>query len=70
MGLDLNPNENLWKELKKRVRKRNPSNLVELEAVALEEWKKIPSSVGQNLVKSYRNRLFAVIKAKGLATKH
>jgi transposase len=39
---DLIPIENLWYELKTRVHKRKPTNLVELEAICQEEWAKIP----------------------------
>ena len=39
---DLNPIENLWGELKRRVQARKPSNLKELEEYAKEEWSKIP----------------------------
>ncbi|KAK3519341.1 hypothetical protein QTP70_024775, partial [Hemibagrus guttatus] len=39
---DLNPTENLWRELKIRVMARRPSNLKELELIAKDEWAKIP----------------------------
>ncbi|KAK3556629.1 hypothetical protein QTP70_010824 [Hemibagrus guttatus] len=39
---DLNPIENLWRELKIRVMARRPSNLKELELIAKDEWAKIP----------------------------
>ncbi|KAK3572456.1 hypothetical protein QTP86_033106, partial [Hemibagrus guttatus] len=39
---DLNPTENLWRELKIRVMARRPSNLKELELIAKYEWAKIP----------------------------
>ncbi|KAK3517093.1 hypothetical protein QTP86_004153, partial [Hemibagrus guttatus] len=39
---DLNPIENLWRELKIRVMARRPSNLKELERIAKDEWAKIP----------------------------
>uniref|UniRef100_A0A8C6SDN7 Tc1-like transposase DDE domain-containing protein n=1 Tax=Neogobius melanostomus TaxID=47308 RepID=A0A8C6SDN7_9GOBI len=53
---DLNPIENLWKDLKTVVHKRSPSNLTELELFCKEEWAKI--------------RLAAVIAAKGGSTKY
>ena len=37
---DLNPIENLWKELKTAVHKCSPSNLTELELFCKEEWEK------------------------------
>ncbi len=39
---DLNPIENLWAELKRRVRGRQPQNLEELETYCLKEWDNIP----------------------------
>ena len=40
-SLDLNPIENLWAELKKRVRARMPTNLTQLRQLCQEEWDKI-----------------------------
>ena len=62
---DLNPIENLWCELKRRVHARKPSNLKELETYAKEEWANIPQETCLNLVQKYKNRLEAVIKQKG-----
>uniref|UniRef100_A0A8C9YEF8 Tc1-like transposase DDE domain-containing protein n=1 Tax=Sander lucioperca TaxID=283035 RepID=A0A8C9YEF8_SANLU len=68
---DLNPIENLWKELKIAVHKRSPSNLTELELFCKEEWwAKIPPAVCANLVKNYRKRLTSVIANKGYCTKY
>lgn len=64
---DLNPIENLWRELKKRVSARRPSNLNDLETFAKEEWAKIPAEVCRNLISNYRKRLQAVIANKGYA---
>ena len=38
---DLNPVENVWAELKKRVRARRPRNLIQLHQLCQEEWAKI-----------------------------
>lgn len=62
---DLNPIENLWTILKKRVHDRKPGNLRELERISKEEWANIPSEFCQNLIVSYEKRLNAVIKNKG-----
>uniref|UniRef100_A0AAZ3SGH7 Tc1-like transposase DDE domain-containing protein n=1 Tax=Oncorhynchus tshawytscha TaxID=74940 RepID=A0AAZ3SGH7_ONCTS len=45
---DLNPIENLWEELKKRVRARRPTNLTQLHQLCQEEWAKIhPTCCGR-----------------------
>ncbi|KAK3554343.1 hypothetical protein QTP70_022172 [Hemibagrus guttatus] len=68
---DLNPIENLWRELKIRVMARRPSNLKELELIAKDEWAKIPVETCKNkckkLVSNYRKRLIAVIANKGFS---
>ncbi|CAM4555654.1 unnamed protein product [Leuciscus chuanchicus] len=51
---DLNPIENLWRELKVRIAQRQPRNLKDLEKVCMEEWAKITAAVCANLVKNYR----------------
>lgn len=67
---DLNPIEMLWQDLKAAVAKRRPSNLKQLGEVAKEEWAKIPVERCCKLVDTYRNRLSAVIQAKGGPTKY
>ncbi|KAK3509146.1 hypothetical protein QTP70_020257, partial [Hemibagrus guttatus] len=47
---DLNPIENLWRELKIRVRARKPYNLQELGAFVKEEWGNVPQQTCRNLV--------------------
>uniref|UniRef100_A0A4W5RT28 Nucleoprotein TPR n=1 Tax=Hucho hucho TaxID=62062 RepID=A0A4W5RT28_9TELE len=58
---DLNPIENLWRELKVRVAQRQPQNITALEEICMEEWAKIPATVCENLVKTYRKRLTSEI---------
>ena len=67
---DLNPIENLWRELKVRVAQRQPQNLKALEEICKEEWAKIPAAMCANLVKNYRKRLISVIANKGFCTKY
>lgn len=64
---DLNPIENLWNILKKKIIMRTPvpQNLEELWAVTNEEWSKIDKSILRNLINSIPKRLKLVIKAKG-----
>ncbi len=54
---DLNPIENLWRELKVRVDKRQPQNLNDLERICKEEWEKIPPEMRASLVVNYKKRL-------------
>ncbi len=51
---DLNPIENLWRELKVRVAKLQPRNLNDLERICKEEWDKIPPEMCANLVANYK----------------
>ncbi|CAJ0961857.1 unnamed protein product [Ranitomeya imitator] len=66
---DLNPIENLCRELKVRVAKRKAKNITALEEICMEEWANIPTTVCGNLVKTYRKRLTSVIANKGYITK-
>ncbi|KAK3559339.1 hypothetical protein QTP86_012795 [Hemibagrus guttatus] len=63
---DLNPIENLWRELKICVAQRQPQNITALEIICMEEWAKLPATVCKNLVVTYRKRLTSVIANKGL----
>ncbi len=62
---DLNPIENLRRELKARVAKRQPGNLNDLERICKEEWDKIPPETCANLVTNYKKCLTSVIANKG-----
>ncbi len=65
---DLNPIEN--RKSKVRVAQRQPQNITALEEICMEEWDKIPATVCENLVKTYRKRLTSVIANKGYITKY
>uniref|UniRef100_A0A3P9CI91 Protein phosphatase 1F n=1 Tax=Maylandia zebra TaxID=106582 RepID=A0A3P9CI91_9CICH len=67
---DLNPIENLWRELKVRVARRQPQNITALKKICMEEWAKIPATVCANLVKTYSKRLTSVIANKSYVTKY
>ena len=68
---DLNPIENLWVFLKKRVAKRQPTNMASLKTAISEEWLKIPTNYDlKKLVRSMKNRLQCVVDAKGFHTKY
>ncbi len=67
---ELNPIENLWRELKLRFAQRQPQHLKDLEKTCMEEWAKLPSAVCANLIENYRKRLTSVIVNKGFCTKY
>ncbi len=67
---DLNPIENLWRELKLCVAQRQPQNLKDLEKTCMEERAKIPAAMCANQVKNYRKRLTSVTVNKGFCTKY
>jgi transposase len=69
---DLNPIENLWYRVKKRVysRRKKPKNLFELTRAVKAAWKAIPLNHIQALVDSLPRRIEAVIAAKGGPTKY
>jgi len=69
---DLNPIENLWVDVKKsiRERKKQPSNLAELDRYVKKAWRKIPIHTIENLVDSMPRRIQAVIEANGGPTKY
>ncbi|KAK3518483.1 hypothetical protein QTP70_001528 [Hemibagrus guttatus] len=45
---DLNPIENLWRELKIRVAQQQSQNITALEETCMEEWTKLPATVIQD----------------------
>ncbi len=69
-SLDHNPIENLWRELKVRVAKRQRQNLNDLERICKDEWDKIPPEMCANVVANYKKHLISVIVNKGFATKY
>ena len=62
---DLNPIENIWAILKKKVARILPSSKSDLDAIILEEWDQIPIEIVQNLIDSMPRRLQRVIDMKG-----
>ncbi len=63
---DINPIENLWRELKVRVAKHQAQNLNDLERICKEEWDKIPPEMCANLVANYKKHLPSVIATRVL----
>jgi hypothetical protein len=66
-SFDLNFIENVWAELKKRVRARRPTNLTKLHQLCQEEWAKIHTTYCGKLVEGYPKHLTQVKQFKGNA---
>ena len=67
---DLNPIENLWRELGKSVRRQRCGNLNNLRQALVAEWDRIPVRLCRKLVRSMPRRIQAVIRARGGYTKY
>jgi transposase len=67
---DLNPIENLWNDLARRVEERAPETWEELQDVIAEEWAATEPSFLRKLASSMPKRCQAVIEAKGQHTKY
>ncbi len=67
---DLNPIENQWGILKRKMRNKRPKNADELKATVKETWASIPPQQCHKLITSMPRRIEAVIKAKGAPTKY
>ncbi len=62
---DLNPKENLWGIVKRKMRNKRPKNADELKATVKETWASIPPQQCHKLITSMPRQIEAVIKAKG-----
>jgi transposase len=62
---DANPIENVWSVLERRVEKRHPSSIDELDRFLKEEWKKVDKSLLINLIRSMKTRCMGLIDSKG-----
>lgn len=67
---DLNPTENLWSELKRRIAEYQPTTIEEIIEIAWQEWPQIEQSLCAKLVKSMPERMQAVIAAEGHMTRY
>ncbi len=67
---DLNPIENLWGIVKRKMRDTRPNNADELKATVKETWASISPQQCHKLITSMPCRIEAVIKAKGVPTKY
>ncbi len=67
---DLNPIENLWGIVKRKMRDTRPNNADELKATVKETWASIPPQQCHKLITSMPRQIEAVIKAKVAPTKY
>ncbi len=67
---ELNPIENLWGIVKRKMRDTRPNNADDLKAAIKETWASIPPQQCHKLITSMPCRIEAVIKAKGAPTKY
>ncbi len=67
---DLNPIENLWGIVKRKMRDTRPNNADELKATVKETCASKPPQQCHKLITSMPRRIEAVIKAKGAPTKY
>ena len=68
---DLNPIENLWKVLKRKVAARRPGNQIQLESAIREIWEnEIDAEICVRLIESMPSRIMATIRQKGWPTKY
>ena len=67
---DLNPIENLWGIVKRKMRNTRPNNADELKATIKETWASITPQQCHRLIASMPRRIDAVIHAKGAPTKY
>ncbi len=66
---DLNPRENLWGIVKRKMRNHRPKNADELKATVKETWASTSPQQCHKLITSMPRRIEAVIKAKEAPTK-
>jgi DDE superfamily endonuclease len=67
---DLNPIENLWNNLKRRVEAHNARNIEELKQPLYDEWYATSKDFLVSLVESMPQRCKAVIESKGHKIKY
>lgn len=68
---DLNPIENLWHNIGRKITKKSPKSVLELQTVIESVWNdESTNSDLKNLYESMPRRIEAVIKARGGCTKY
>lgn len=67
---DLNPIENLWALIKRKLRERDTSSLSKLEYAIRDIWTNLDSQWLRNLAESVPRRLNECVKKRGFPTKY
>ncbi|XDV35990.1 hypothetical protein PO909_005844 [Leuciscus waleckii] len=67
---DLNPIENLWRELKVRIAQQQPRNLKDLEKFCMEEWAKIPGTLFRGDTEAFPGQLEDIVPSGGTRPEH
>lgn len=62
---DLNPVEQLWGIIKRKIEVRHPKNLTELKNLIITEWSKISRELIDRLISHLKNRMKKVLENKG-----
>ncbi len=70
MSPDLNPIEQMWGILKRKVEKHHVSNIQQLRDVIMEAWKRMPATTFSALANSIPRRIKAVLDNNGAPTKY
>jgi len=67
---DLNPIENLWNVIKRKMESHKSSNKAELLEFLHQEWHKVTQHTCERLVESMPRRMKAVIEIQGYSTNY
>lgn len=67
---DVNPIENIWAEIKRRSKDRNPTNTDELFNIIQNEWNHLEPNYLNSLIQSMPTRCNEIIKNKGYPIKY
>ena len=67
---DINPIENVWRIVKDKVTKLEPSTLKQLEVAIKQVWSDLPTNLAENLILSMPKRMELVIQSKGDSIKY
>lgn len=66
----MSPIENVWAHIKRQLSDRIFLNANQLAQAIVEEWKRVPQSLVQNLYVSMPRRIHSLLKSRGFTTKY